>query len=322
MEKLNSTKIFKAIVSKIKQEGRWPEDMIDYAIASEYRAVDLPLADSEITAEADFGGSEGIYIDVVANIYTDNDEATSSHFGTIKTLMEDVEAYRRFAELAADFKWYSREVIRDIVLDRPMSYLPVIYGRHCTLEDEWREEHPSTSYVLGRDMDDPDWWYAKADGPYGKWENEYDNKPDREKVASDYIDYISARDLDRYEAEFGADGTRVFRPVESPTSEKSLADLFSAYIEREEKYREIGSIYDDLRDIGTTDKQLEELGLGWYLDLKKELAATESMDQFVDRMISGKEITQDPAEQAVVGIAWSVKDEGYLLIDVSDDGPG
>lgn len=104
----------------------------------------------------------------------------------------------------------------------------------CHPIDAWTSD--CVYYVIGQFTDDADFYKALAiegnasrmtqmprqseqqDAVRQKWgdirEFEYDYKPSRGKVASDYVDKLAEEDLDRGEAEFGADGYRVF-PEES-----------------------------------------------------------------------------------------------------------
>lgn len=82
----------------------------------------------------------------------------------------------------------------------------VIKGFSCRLVDEWYER--GVSYSVGQDG--AFYRAAASDGTTF----EYDFKPDREKVMSDHADKMAEEDIDRYEAEYGADGYRMFPDAE------------------------------------------------------------------------------------------------------------
>ena len=74
-----------------------------------------------------------------------------------------------------------------------------IHGYRCNKIDEWKAD--KDTFILGNCVDDSDFYYALVND--GETSFEYDHKPDRTKVEDDYIDYVAARELDRYEAEIG-----------------------------------------------------------------------------------------------------------------------
>lgn len=78
----------------------------------------------------------------------------------------------------------------------------------CHIIDTW--EDGDYSCTIGRSVDDASFCYASvSDGTITR-EYEYDYLPSRDKVVSDHINKLSEEDIDRHEAEFGADGSRVF----------------------------------------------------------------------------------------------------------------
>lgn len=92
--------------------------------------------------------------------------------------------------------------------------ITTIDGHSCSIADEW--QNGTASYILGRDTDETDgvWYYAKvidADTELGgMYTYEHDVKPSRNDVEDEHLDHISQIALDRHEAEYGADGSRVF----------------------------------------------------------------------------------------------------------------
>ena len=361
---ISSVALFNAIVDRLKKENRWPEDMIDYALASDWRAFEIENEQFDIIGSADYGGSEGVYLDVRIDEYDKN-----RMFGTVKTLQEGIEPLRRFAVLGADFKHYGYMVARDmfqridkvievesqektlrwndhIVIDRweangrrhligisddytktsawiydpeteemlEKTYdvfptredveslyaedpypeidpekLVEIKGFACSREDEWEDE--SYHFIIGS-LEDSDgtWHYAEIrdkvkNSLVASFEYDPESEADRAAVESDLTDFLADRDLDRYEAEFGADGTRAFRSTDSDwpydpfgpdpdgkTDSPAAHDtLFSDYLELEENNGKAAEyIISDLREAGATDQQLEALGFGWYLETEKE----------------------------------------------------
>ncbi len=83
----------------------------------------------------------------------------------------------------------------------------VIKGFSCRLVDEWEES--GSSYSIGQDG--AFYRATVSDGTTF----EYDFKPDREKVMSNYADKMAEEYMEHYEAEHGADGYGMFPDTEA-----------------------------------------------------------------------------------------------------------
>lgn len=83
-----------------------------------------------------------------------------------------------------------------------------IKGYDCLPRDTW-EDHGVT-YKIGQCVDDMSFYYARATEGTVTRDYEYDHEPSREKVMSDHADKLAEEAIDRYEAEYGADGRRAF----------------------------------------------------------------------------------------------------------------
>lgn len=67
--------------------------------------------------------------------------------------------------------------------------------------DVWKDV--DTYYLVGRSVDSPEFYNALVIKDNCLWGFEYDCKPSREKVFSDYTDKLAAEDIDRGEAGWG-----------------------------------------------------------------------------------------------------------------------
>ena len=81
----------------------------------------------------------------------------------------------------------------------------IIDGKIVFIEDAWRDG--ADHYYLGCCLDDTSFYMVEVNKGLsgGHMIKEYDHKPTRYEVVNDYVDYIAARAIDDYEAEFGAD---------------------------------------------------------------------------------------------------------------------
>lgn len=119
----------------------------------------------------------------------------------------------------------------------------------CSVVDEWRDA--ADSYVLGNSVEDSDFYYAIVNGNNANV-IEYDERPTREKVEGDFADLEAARAIDRYEAEFGADGSRVFPNLNADEAVYRLDDKQYLYIQQ----------YDEGYDYTLYDADMKELDGG------------------------------------------------------------
>lgn len=87
-----------------------------------------------------------------------------------------------------------------------------IDGYTCRVVDAW--QNGTEDYVLGQDMEEGEFFYAQVterDEPWkGVYNYEYDKQPTRQEVEEDHLNRMSELEIDRQEAEYGADGRRAF----------------------------------------------------------------------------------------------------------------
>ena len=86
-----------------------------------------------------------------------------------------------------------------------------IDGQMCEKIDEW--QNGNDSYLLGNSIEDRDFFYAQVDGV----SFEYTQKPTREEVEEDYLNYTAERDIDRHEAE-------VFHQIEGGADDADMQE--------------------------------------------------------------------------------------------------
>ncbi len=94
---------FEIIMERLKDQGLVP-DILDYALPDR-EPVHMKTYEFGIENSLDFGGNEGIYLDLRVKFYGSNDFWTNEtvRLGTIKTFCEDRESMRKMGELLADF---------------------------------------------------------------------------------------------------------------------------------------------------------------------------------------------------------------------------
>ena len=86
-----------------------------------------------------------------------------------------------------------------------------IDGQVCEKIDEW--QNGNDSYLLGNSITDRDFFYAQVGGA----SFEYAQKPTREEVEEDYLNYTAERDIDRHEAQ-------AFRQIEGNADEADMPE--------------------------------------------------------------------------------------------------
>lgn len=104
--------LFQNTLRLVKEHGHYTEaePIIDYAMADdeERKLTDYGF---DFRAVVSPGGSEGIYIDCYLSGSFDQSASTCCQAGTIKTLREDVDAYRIMGALAGYLTVYARKYV-------------------------------------------------------------------------------------------------------------------------------------------------------------------------------------------------------------------
>ena len=148
-----------------------------------------------------------------------------------------------------------------------------IDGYKCRIVDEW--ENGTASYILGRDIEDEEFFFArveeKDESLKGVYSYEYDERPVRNKVEDEHLNRISEIALDRHEAEFGADGSRNFPHLNDEPQE-------AVYFLDENQYLHI-QVSDEGYDYTIYDKNLKLMDGGQFDN--PELTITEVRDEIL-----------------------------------------
>lgn len=110
-----SNDLFDVICRKLQEKGQLPE-ILEYQRADDLRPFPVDTYEVDIRNNLDFGGNEGIYLDL--RLYLRGEER---HFGTIKTLAEDrdgiVEMGKLLGNFIAEFRDYLNDNIDDFTWD-------------------------------------------------------------------------------------------------------------------------------------------------------------------------------------------------------------
>ena len=97
---MTTAELFDKIQDILKDKGKMP-DILDYGIATS-KPVPIRIYEFELKNNLDYGGSEGIYLDLWIE-YFEGDERSMPDLGTFKTLEDDDKAMHTMANLLADF---------------------------------------------------------------------------------------------------------------------------------------------------------------------------------------------------------------------------
>ena len=93
---MTTEELFEKIKGILKEKGKLP-DILDYGIATS-RPVPIRIYEFELKNNLDYGGSEGIYLDLEIEYFEDG-EWHKDGIGTFKTLGESREAMLSDGEL-------------------------------------------------------------------------------------------------------------------------------------------------------------------------------------------------------------------------------
>ena len=97
---ITTEEFFDTISYILKDQGKFP-DILDYGLAT-HNAIPLKTCEFNLKNNLDYGGSEGIYLDLWIEYY-EGDERSMHDLGTFKTLEDDDNAMYTMAHLLVDF---------------------------------------------------------------------------------------------------------------------------------------------------------------------------------------------------------------------------
>lgn len=97
---MTTEEFFNRICDILREKELMP-DILDYALATS-DPVPMTTYEFSIRNNLDYGGSEGIYIDLWIEYYQDKEKVING-LGTIKTLRQDREGMQIMGKLLADF---------------------------------------------------------------------------------------------------------------------------------------------------------------------------------------------------------------------------
>lgn len=102
-EPYTMAELYKIVEEKLKKDGNWPDDIIDYTLVVNQNIEVLDNA-FDVVPQVQYGSCEGIFLDVyfIGSGFT-NSEADKVRLCTVKTLDTSRDAMRKMAILGADF---------------------------------------------------------------------------------------------------------------------------------------------------------------------------------------------------------------------------
>ena len=107
--------LFEVIVDILKKKNLLP-DILDYHLAERHDSKEIRSYEWDTIGIINFGGSEGIYLDVYAQGEIGNNES-KVRLGTFKTLNRSREDFYIMAKLQTDFVYETRDFVNDHIDD-------------------------------------------------------------------------------------------------------------------------------------------------------------------------------------------------------------
>ncbi|BAL01902.1 hypothetical protein OBV_p-00470 (plasmid) [Oscillibacter valericigenes Sjm18-20] len=168
--------------------------------------------DTEREREQDITHGEELSDAVDVNKLLDRAKSSSTYF-QIKSAVTGITDENGVADKNA----LLNKINGTDIYDEVMNYIntpehTIIDGHDCIKTDEW--QNGTASFIVAQDTEDETFFYAlvtESDERFvGTYSYEHDSRPDRKSVEDEHLDYLSSLDIDRHEAEFGADGNRAF----------------------------------------------------------------------------------------------------------------
>ncbi|MBQ8248080.1 MAG: DUF4313 domain-containing protein [Lachnospiraceae bacterium] len=144
------------------------------------------------------------------------------------------------AEARKWFDNYEGFVKEEKLAEQSVSSKDVFKGFYdCLLVDEWVSG--DNTFVVGMNKNDVSCYCAAVNG---KDFFEYDSYPGRKEVESDFDNLEAERKFNEYEAEFGADGRRVFPHLNDDIADKDISSLAELLHQTAEKIHDFLSEHD------------------------------------------------------------------------------
>ena len=103
-----TAELFNIIDKKLKENGKLP-GILDYGLP-EHSDIQIKSYEWDLIGIVNFGGSEGIYLDLYCRGETGND-TKQVPVGTYKTLHEDLDAFKEMGDLNAEFVFETRSLV-------------------------------------------------------------------------------------------------------------------------------------------------------------------------------------------------------------------
>ena len=121
-----TVELFNVINERLKKKGVLP-DILDYGIETS-NAVELRSYQFDVIGIVNFGGSEGIYLDIYADgIVDDSNTRKKIELGTYKTLHDDIDDFKVMGNLNAEFVFAARKFIDEHLDDFEWSGFEVLF---------------------------------------------------------------------------------------------------------------------------------------------------------------------------------------------------
>jgi len=139
IKRYTNKELMEITVRKIKETGDYSraEKILDYFSPEDYKIIKLSNYEFNFCGTADFGGSEGIYLDCYLKGKFDNSGNDFCKMGTFKTLNDDLEGMKVMAELGGILNYYLSKFVNQNI----KSFMP---------DEELKQQ---AMYVAARQLD-------------------------------------------------------------------------------------------------------------------------------------------------------------------------
>ena len=140
---MKTTELANSILKSLEQNKEYQNlsEILDYALTESFDVVDISENDNiRIYTIEDFGGSEGIYVDLFADLNW-NDKPERKSLITFKSLKEDKEAWMKMGTIAALASWQAQSTMKAIIWDGYSNPPDIVHSRYI----QWLPEEKDSS---------------------------------------------------------------------------------------------------------------------------------------------------------------------------------
>lgn len=230
----------------------------DTSVASVKEHTSIAFSPSDTVPIPDFAKVGDVFLTTKKKYFLVMEDGSIKEYAKteLDNLLEIREKMNRIGEevelLFANSEQFNAQVYYDFSpaetnKEKKMDEVFILEGNSYSVLDKWTDG--TTSFILGQDNSSDMEWYAvqateTLEGYEGTYTHEYDILPNRDMVENTHVNMLSTMALDRYEAEYGADGRRAF-----PHLNDEPKEILTFTVAECSEFHSLGAYYENIASL-------------------------------------------------------------------------